>query len=105
MGLRSHVHDKLDVVAELVRDTLRDGLHEVGGEHLHAVEDAGVPEAIVPQRRVGELVNDDQVTVGGLGEVLHDMVPDEPAPTRDDYFLLGNAARNREGRGELLDAR
>ena len=105
VGLRSHVHDKLDVVAELVRDTLRDGLHEVGGEHLHAVEDAGVPEAIVSQRRVGELVDDDQVTVGGLGEVLHDVVPDEPASAGDDDLLPGDAAGNRDGGGELLDGR
>mmetsp|Transcript_119 Transcript_119/g.247 ORF Transcript_119/g.247 Transcript_119/m.247 type:complete len:794 (-) Transcript_119:198-2579(-) len=101
--LRRHVHDELDVVAQLVRDALGDGLHQVRGEHLHAVQHAGVAQPVVPQARVGQLVDHHEVAVRGLGEVLHHVVPDEAAPARDDDLAPRDGPRHRDRGRKLLD--
>ena len=57
--LRRHVDDEFDVVPELVRDPLRNGLDQVCREHLDAVEHTGVTQSVVAKRRVRQLVDYD----------------------------------------------
>jgi len=90
------VHDKFNVIPQLVGDFLRYGLHEIGGENPHSVEHTSVPQAIVAQRSVGKLINHDQVAVGCFRKMFNNVVPDETTTTsNDDFFPGDDIARNR----------